>query len=237
MLPEWAVMDLPYAFVTEDAVQEAFQGEIGRMLFEGLEKRDMKGLAIWGNGFKQMTSNRGPLLAPSDFAGQRFRILPSRIIKAEFDAFGAHTAEIPFNEVYRELEAGNVDGGENTITNIYSKKFYKVQKYMTISNHAYLGYAVLINKPFWDRLPPELQTAVEEAMQETSEWVNRYNAQMDNQYLEKIEEDGHTQIHVQTDGERAEWMRRWEPVYRQADRLFGQELMQAVRDLRRKYGG
>lgn len=235
LLPEWAVMDLPYVFLSEDAVQEAFQGEVGQILFERLEESNMKGLAFWSNGFKQMTSNRGPLTHPSDFAGQRFRILPSRIIEEQFSALGAYTASIPFNEVYREFEAGTVDGGENTITNIYSKKFYKVQKYMTISNHGYLGYAVLMNKPFWDRLPPELQIAIEQAMEETTDWINRYAVQMDKRYLEQIKQDGYTQIHMLSDGERAEWMLQWEPLYRKSERLFGQELMQAIRNLQRKY--
>ncbi|CAG7615316.1 C4-dicarboxylate-binding periplasmic protein DctP [Paenibacillus solanacearum] len=236
-VPAWELFDLPYAFLSEEAVEEAFAGEIGRILFKKLESSNMAGLAYWSNGFKQMTSNRGPLVRPEDFRGQRFRILPSKVIEAQFTLFGARTIAIPFNDVYRGYETGIADGGENTISNIYTKRFYKVQQYMTISNHGYLGYGVLTNKKYWDKLPESVRKAVKEAIDETSAWANRNAIQMNQAQLDDIRTHSTIQLHLLTSSERAEWMQAWDPLYRQFERTIGRELIEEVRRLQQKYGG
>jgi len=106
----------------------------------------MKGVAFWSNGFKQVTNNVRPILGPQDFKGLKFRIQPSPLIERHIKNWGGKTSVIPFNDAYRNLADGSVDGQENTISNIVSKRLYQVQKYMTISNHGYLGYAVIFNK-------------------------------------------------------------------------------------------
>ncbi len=55
---------------------------------------------------------------------------------------------------------------ENTISNIYTKKFYEVQKHLTLSNHGYLGYLVVMSKKFWNSLPDDLKSAVIQAMKD-----------------------------------------------------------------------
>ncbi|PLT47755.1 TRAP-type C4-dicarboxylate transport system, periplasmic component [Paenibacillus pasadenensis] len=234
-MPEWSVMDLPFAFPTEKAVEEAFGGEVGSMLFKRLESRGMIGLAFWGNGFKQMTASDRPLEHPQDFRGLKFRILPSPIIDAQFRSLGAVTADIPFNSVYKAFESGTVDGGENTITNIYSKKFYQVQNYMTVSNHAYLGYAVVMNLSFWESLPSDVQGIIQEAMRETTGWANESAREMSRKELAEMRSGRLMSIIDLGEAERREWMDLWEPLYGQAEKLAGRELMDAVRRLRSKY--
>ncbi|ASS67082.1 MULTISPECIES: DctP family TRAP transporter solute-binding subunit [unclassified Paenibacillus] len=236
-MPEWSVMDLPFAFRTEEAVEEAFSGEVGSLLFKRLESRGMIGLAFWGNGFKQMTSSGKPLVHPEDFSGMKFRILPGPIVDAQFRALGASTSDIPFNSVYKAYESGGVDGGENTITNIYSKKFYQVQKYMTVSNHAYLGYAVLMNRSFWESLPADVQAIIQEAMRETTGWANESAREMSRKELAEMRSGRLMNIVDLQEPERREWMALWEPLYGQAEKLAGRELMDAVRRLRSRYGG
>ncbi|HEX6923020.1 MAG TPA: DctP family TRAP transporter solute-binding subunit, partial [Bacillales bacterium] len=125
--PKWQLLDLPFLFPDREAVRAFFDGEIGQLLFKPLETNNIKVMAIWHNGFKQMTSNKGPLIHPSDFQGQRFRIMRSEVLAEQFHALGANTKVIPFNQVYHSLDTGIVDGQENTISNIYSKRFYQVQ--------------------------------------------------------------------------------------------------------------
>ncbi|CAG7656527.1 DctP family TRAP transporter solute-binding subunit [Paenibacillus allorhizosphaerae] len=233
----WELFDLPYAFLTDEAVEEAFAGEIGRILFKKLESKNMMGIAYWSNGFKQMTSNRGPLIHPEDFKGQRFRILPSKVIEAQFKQLDAKTIVIPFNDVYRGYETGIADGGENTISNIYTKRFYQVQQYLTISNHAYLGYGVLTNKKYWDKLPGDVRKILMEAMDETSAWANRNAIQMNKTQLEQIRSHSNIQLHVLTESERAEWMKAWDPLYKQFEKSIGRELIEQIRVLQKKYGG
>ncbi len=235
-VPAWLTFDLPYAFLSDEAVQEAFDGELGKLLFDKLASKNLVGLSYWGNGFKQMTSNHGPLIHPSDFKEQRFRILPSKVIEAQFRQFGAKTNPIPFNEVYRGLESGVVDGEENTISNIRTKKFYQVQKYMTISNHGYLGYTVLMNKSFWDKLPEDVKQPLVEALEETARWANENAIEMNRRQLEELRQQGGMQIHVQTPEERREWMQRWEPIYQEFESTIGKDVMSRIRQLREKYG-
>ncbi|MBE1441660.1 DctP family TRAP transporter solute-binding subunit [Paenibacillus sp. OAS669] len=235
LLPSWMALDLPFAFPTNEAVQEAFQGEIGSTLFGQLERVNMVGMAFWGNGFKQLTSNIGPIVHPSDLRGQHFRTMRSKLLDAEFRLFDMRTTEMPFNQVYRNLENGTVDGGENSISNIYTKKFYQVQKYLTISNHGYLGYAVLMNRTFWKKLPADIQQQIQEAMEETTEWANQNAILMNQKQLEEIRNESRIQIYTLSLEERKEWMDAWEPIYTQYESYIGTELIKKIRKLQQKY--
>ncbi|MBD0383343.1 DctP family TRAP transporter solute-binding subunit [Paenibacillus sedimenti] len=235
VVPEWMAMDLPFAFRNEEAVQQAFQGKIGSILMGKLESKGMIGLGLWANGFQQMTSNKRPLVELEDFRNLKFRILPSEVIEAQFRQLNATTVPIPFNKVYRSMESGEVDSGENTISNIYSRKLYQVQKYMTISNHAYLGYGVIMNKAFWDKLSAAQQKAVGEAMQEATAWANQNAIHLNSKQLDELKKTGQMDIHVLSDEERAEWEQALEPVYQEARAYVGQELIDAVNELRRHY--
>ncbi|AFH65433.1 DctP family TRAP transporter solute-binding subunit [Paenibacillus caseinilyticus] len=236
-VPAWQLFDLPYAFLSEKAVDEAFHGEIGRLLNAKLEDEHMVGLTFWSNGFKHMTSNRGPIVHPGDLSGQRFRVLPSRVIEAQFSLLGASVIPIPFNNTYQAMETGMVDGGENTVSNIHSKKFYEVQKHMTLTAHAYLGYAVLVNEAFWKGIPSHEQSLIREALEETSAWANRNAQEMNASQLRELERYKGIRIHRQTAEERLEWIKAMEPLYRDFEGVIGTELMNQVRALQTKYGG
>jgi tripartite ATP-independent transporter DctP family solute receptor len=235
VIPEWAVMDLPFAFQSDEAVDEAFNGPIGQILFQSLEAKGMVGLGYWANGFQQMTSNKGPLIHPLNFKGLHIRILPSKVIESQFRQLEATTTAIPFNEVYRSMETGIVDGEENTISNIYSKKFYQVQKFLTISNHAYLGYGVLMNKSFWDRLPDGSKKAISEAMKEATVWANQNAVAMNHKQWQELKKFGQINIHILTPEERSEWVYALEPVYDLNEPYIGRKLLDAIRELRIKY--
>jgi C4-dicarboxylate-binding protein DctP len=231
LIPAWSALDLPYAFLAQKDVEQAFHGEIGEMLLATLEPHNMKGLAFWGNGFKQMTGNRNPLIRPQDFFGQRFRIVSSKVLEAQFQALNAQTVVVSFNELYHHLEKGAADGQENTISNIYTKRLYQVQKYMTISNHGYLGYAVIVNKQFWEKLPPEIQAKIMEAMEETSEWNHNLAVSMNEAQLKLLKEKSDMQIHVLTPEERRAWHEAFQPVYQKYTPVIGEELVNKIKQL------
>ncbi|MFC5472119.1 DctP family TRAP transporter solute-binding subunit [Cohnella suwonensis] len=235
VVPEWMVMDLPFAFQNEEAVLESFQSNIGDILLRKLEPEGMIGLGFWGNGFQQMTSNRGLLVHPEDFRDLRFRILPSKVKQAQFNQLQAATISIPFNQVYRSMETGKVDSGENTISNLYSKKLYQVQKYLTLSNHAYLGYGVLMNKSFWEKLPQSQRKAIAEAMQGTTAWANRNAVATNRKQWDELKKKGQMDIHALSLEERSEWQQALEPVYQEVESYIGKELMEAVYELRSRF--
>jgi tripartite ATP-independent transporter DctP family solute receptor len=232
VVPEWMVMDLPFAFQNENAVEKAFRGRIGEILMRKLEPKGMIGLGFWSNGFQQMTSNRGMIVHPDDFRDLKIRILPSKIIEAQFRQLKAKTIPIPFNQVYRSMETGEVDAGENTISNIYSKRLYQVQKYLTISNHAYLGYGVLMNKAFWEKLSDDQQQVITQAMQEATIWANQNAISLNLKQWDELKKTGQMSVHILTDEERNEWKQALEPVYVEAQAYVGKELIEAVNELR-----
>ncbi|MGE5704297.1 MAG: DctP family TRAP transporter solute-binding subunit [Clostridia bacterium] len=229
--PVWSALDLPYLFWDQEEMNRGLSGPIGTILFRSLEEYNMKGLAFWNNGFKQMTSRRGPLYVPHDFAGQRFRIIPSKVLAAQMQALDAVPVPMGFNEVYRELESGRIDGEENTISNIASRRLYQFQRNMTLSNHGYLGYAVVTSKPFWEKLPPDVRSSIEEAMKETTAWSNEQAMQLNEAELANIRQNTALVIHQQTPEEREQWLRAFEPLYKQFAPELGEDLMREINRL------
>ncbi|MEK4788692.1 DctP family TRAP transporter solute-binding subunit [Bacillus sp. FSL K6-2971] len=232
---EWLALDLPFAFSNYDAVQEGLHGAIGQRLFGTLQKDGLKGMAYWTNGFKQITSNKGPIKQPSDLKNQSLRIMQSDMIEKQFKLLGAKSYQESFNSTFQLLETKKVDGEENTISNIYSKKFYHIQDYMTISNHGYLGYVVLTDQSFFDRQTPETKRILLEAMEETTAWNEKHAEQMNKDQLEDIKRESPIAIHELTPAERQKWMKALDPLYEEAEKTIGSTLIKQIRELRARY--
>src|SRR5438105_11582987 len=151
---EFEVLDFPFLFDNIDDEHKVTQGPIGKRMLKMLDSKGIVGLAFWDNGFKEMTSNK-PIRKPEDFKGQKIRIQSSKVIDAQMRALGAIPQVMGFGEVYQALQTGVVDGQENPTSNIFQSKLYEVQKYITNTNHGYIGYVVVTNKKFWDGLPAD----------------------------------------------------------------------------------
>ncbi|MCM3764960.1 DctP family TRAP transporter solute-binding subunit [Neobacillus niacini] len=211
--PEWALFDLPFLFENDQDIKDTLSSELGKKFLTLNENKGIKGLALWSNGFKQMSSNLNPLRNPEDFSGQRFRIMPSPIIAEQFKALGAKPIEVPFDQLYTSLQEEAFDGQENTISNIYSRRIYGMQKYMTVSNHGFLGYAVLMNKEFWDSLPEQVQRDINEAMAETTSWMVSESLRVNREQLGLIEQQSSIDIDYLSEQEQKKWFKALKPVY------------------------
>jgi tripartite ATP-independent transporter DctP family solute receptor len=233
--PSWMIFDLPFAFPSEEAVNEAMRGSIGERLITSLASNRIVCLAFWNGGFRQITSNKGPIGQPSDLMGQKFRIQPSKVIEDQYRLFEAKTFPIPFNQIYRSLENGIVDGEENSISNIYSKKLYQVQRYMTVTNHNYLGYGVLINKAFWDKLPSHVQQGIREAMDETTAWANRNAILVNKSQWQDMQAGSNMQIYRLSKAEREQWSGAFVPLINQYKEIIGRDSMHDLDNIRQKY--
>ena len=235
MFPEMQLFDLPYAFADTARVHQATDGEIGLKLAAVMGKNNILPLAYWDNGFKQMTSSKGPLIYPADFYNLTFRVMiNSQVLEEQFRAFGAKTVQLPFNEVYQALTGGAVEGQENTMSNILSQKFYEAQPYMTISNHGFMCYVVLTNARFWNSLPADIRKILEETMVEVTAWEREKAKELNERDLTKIKASGKVQIHIQTEAEKKIWKKVWEPLYDRFTPVIGPQLMKAVRDLQKQ---
>ncbi|MFD3450393.1 TRAP transporter substrate-binding protein [Microbacteriaceae bacterium 4G12] len=233
--PKWGVLDLPFAFPSYEALQEGLNGKIGELLLESLKTNDIKGLAHWSNGFKQITSNKGPICTPKDINGQSFRIMQSNVIQSQFDLLKVNALEDSFNSTYQLIESGKVDGEENTISNIYSKKFYNVQNYLTITNHGYLGYVVMMDEKVWNKQTEKTKQILLEAMKETTAWNNEQSIQMNKEQLELIKQNSSIQIHELSNEERNEWEKALSPIYDKLAPTIGEDLVEELKKLQQKY--
>jgi C4-dicarboxylate-binding protein DctP len=226
---EFELFDLPYIFPSKEVLYRVTDGPVGKKLFAKLESKGIRGLAYWDNGFKDMTANR-PLHHPSDFKGLKMRIQSSKVLDAQMRALGANPQSMAFSEVYQALQTGVVDGTENTPSNIYTQKMHEVQSNMTVSNHGYIGYAVIVNKKFWDGLPPDIRTELEGAMKETTKYNNEIAKQENDKALEEIRKSGKTKVYVLNDQEKAEWRKALLPVQKQMAGRIGADLIKEVND-------
>lgn len=216
---QFELFDLPMLFKDRAALQTITQGEIGKSLLAMLEPKGIKGLAYWDNGFKIMTAN-SPVVHPDDFLGLKMRIQSSKILEAQFQALGAVPQVMAFSEVYQALQTGVVDGTENTPSNTYTQRVNEVQKYGTISNHGYIGYAVIVNKAFWDGLPEDVRGELDKAMAEATDYANSIAESENKAAMDAMIAAKTTDFHVQTEEEREEWYDVLKVVHEEmADRI------------------
>ncbi len=224
---EFEAFDLPYIFPTKAALYSVTEGPIGKSLLQKLEPKGITGLAYWDNGFKVMSANK-QLRVPADFRGQKLRIQSSKVLDAQMRALGANPQVLAFSEVYQALQTGVVDGTENPPSNMYTQKMHEVQKHVTLSNHGYLGYAVIVNKKFWDGLPADIRTSLTTAMRDATTFEKAI-AQRDNDLaLEAIKKTGKTTVYTPTAAEQAEWRKMLLPVHKQMESRIGAELIGSI---------
>ncbi len=221
---EFEVFDLPYILPDLKTLRKVTEGPLGTKLLKLLDAKGITGLAYWDNGFKQMSANK-KLITPADYQGVKFRIQSSRVIQAQFKALGSLPQVMAFSEVYQALQTGVVDGQENTWSNIYTQKMHEVQKYITETNHGYIGYVVIVNKKFWDDLPADIRDPLSKAMKEATEFSNAQSQKENDDALAEIKKSGKSEI-IKLTAEQDEAMRKaMEPVYKEAAGRIGQPLI------------
>ena len=224
---EFEVFDLPFIFSDKAALYRVTDGPVGKSLLAKLEPKGIKGLAYWDNGFKEMTANK-PLRNVSDFKGLKMRIQSSKVLDAQMRALGANPQVLAFSEVYQALQTGVVDGVENTPSNLYTQKMHEVQKHLTISDHGYIGYAVIVNKKFWDGLPPDVRGQLEGAMKEATKYSNDIAQKENDEAMEGIRKAGKTTIYTLTTAEKAQWKAALAPVSKAMAVRLGKETIAAI---------
>jgi len=224
---EFEVFDLPYIFNGYSSLHRVTEGPIGQNLLKKLEPKGIVGLAYWDNGFKQMSANK-ILKTPADFRGLKMRIQSSKVLDSEMRALGATPQVMAFSEVYQALQTGVVDGTENPVSNFYTQKMHEVQKYLMMSDHGYLGYAVIVNKKFWDGLPADIRTQLEAAMKESTRYANAIASTENLDALDKVKKSGKTQIVPLTDAEKAVWAKALVKVHKEQESRIGKDLIQAI---------
>ncbi|MHB1652247.1 MAG: TRAP transporter substrate-binding protein [Desulfitobacteriaceae bacterium] len=229
MFPEWQLLDLPYAFSNLASVHTFMDGSVGKELFAQLKREKILGLTMWDNGFKQMTNNKHPLILPVDFKGLHFRVMSSKVLQDQFATLGATAMPMAFSDVHEALKSGGVDGEENTVSNIFTQRFDQVQKYITISNHGYIGYVVLTNMDFWASLPAPVRKVLEDTLAEVTLWEREKAQEVNDNQLAALEKEGKIQIKRLSPAEQKSWQGAMSPVYDKLAREIGPDLIDTVK--------
>jgi len=222
---EFELFDLPYIFPNHETIHRVMDGEIGKHMFAKLETKGLHGLAFWDNGFKQMSANK-PLRTIADFKGLKMRIQSSKVLDAQMKALGANPQVMAFSEVYTALQQGVVDGTENPPDNLYTQKMHEVQKHLTVSDHGFLGYAVIVNKKFWEGLPADIRATLEQAMKEATAFERSIAKAENDDALSKVRAAKTTEVYILPNEERAKWRAVLLPVHKEFEGSIGKDLIQ-----------
>jgi C4-dicarboxylate-binding protein DctP len=235
--PEFELFDLPFLFGQVSEMRRITQGPLGQRLLQGLSQQGLTGLGFFDNGFKQMSANR-PLLAPADFVGLRMRVQSSRVIAAQMRALGAYPVNLPFGETRRALAAGVVDGTENPVSNFWTQGMHEVQSDLSLTEHGYLGYAVVSNQRFWLSLSPPDRELLGQALHEALAYGNQIADAQNIKALTALRQANTSRIHSLTPLQRVRLRQAVEPVHQALAQRLGSAWMEALRDaLRRSSSG
>ena len=157
ILPDLGVFDLPFLFANEKEADAVLDGDFGKYINGKLPAVGLVNLAYWENGFRNLTNSKKPVNKVEDFPGLKVRVMQNNVFLDTFKTMGANPVPMAFGEVFPALETKAIDGQENPFVTIDTSKFYEVQKYLSVTRHAYTPFMVLYSKSLWDKLSPAEQ--------------------------------------------------------------------------------
>ena len=228
------VFDLPFLFDDLDAVNRFQKRAKGRQLLRSMEDHNIVGLAYWHNGMKQLSATRA-LNMPGDANGLSFRIQPSAVLEAQFGQVGANSQKLPFSEVFKALQSGQVQGAENPWSNIYSQKLHEVQPFISETNHGVLDYMLVSNSRFWYGIPHQTRMELEAIIDEVTYVVNKQAEAANQADRQRIVDSGRSQVINLTAEQRQAWRDAMRPVWEQFQGQIGSDVIKAAQTVNRKH--
>ena len=220
---KFRLFDLPFIFKDINAVDAYQNSEGGQALLGSMRRKGLQGLAFWHNGMKQISADR-PLLLPTDAAGLKFRVQPSDVLVAQFNALGANPQKMAFSEVYGALQTKVISGQENTWSNIYGKKFFEVQDGTTESNHGIIDYLLVASTEWLDGLPADVRDQFTTIVGEVTVARNAESANV-NQANKKLIMDAGGVVRTLTAEQRQAWVDAMKPVWKEFEGDIGADVI------------
>lgn len=214
LLPSWELLDLPFLIENNEQLEMVLNSELKNRLLEELEEYHIKGLDFWANGFKQIAANKHPVLQTEHFKNLHIRVMNDKLLSEQMKLLGATPVVSDFDNVFTMMETEQINAQENTISNIYSKGFHTYEKYITLSNHGIMGYAILINEDFWDNLKPEYQQAILESLDEMRSWQFEQSKLINESSLNALKSLESVRIYTPTNQQIEQWKEKVRPIYK-----------------------
>ncbi|HEY8048874.1 MAG TPA: TRAP transporter substrate-binding protein [Ramlibacter sp.] len=186
----FGLFELPYIVKDRDHMKRIEQAVFWPSLEPAAEKKGLKILAVWENGYRHITNNKHPIKVPADLQGIKLRVPEGKWRVKMFQEYGANPSPMKFSELFTALQTGVMDGQENPLTQIYSAKLQEVQKYLSLSGHVYTPAYVVVSARKWEQLPPDVRKVIEDTAKETQAFVYETAQKDENDLLAKLKQAG-----------------------------------------------
>ncbi len=224
--PRVQILDLPFLLPSEEIMMKVLDGPVGRKILDTLDGHGMYAVNFWGAGFRHMTNNIRAIEEPESLKGIKMRTMQSPILLSTYRNFNSNPTAMAFTEVYNGLQQGVIEGQENPIANISTMRFYEVQKHMSMTSHAYHGYAAVVNKDAWEALPADLQEIMTEAFNNGRDLARKLTSDFEKEAIEVIKK--HTTVTELTPEQMAAFIKASQPVHEEFREVVTSELLDAV---------
>lgn len=228
-IKEFGIFDLPFFFANFKEVDAVMDGPVGAQLFKKMEGIGMVGLAYWDNGFRHMTNSKRKITKTEDIDGLKIRVIPNPVFIATFKALNANAVPMPYPELYNALESKAVDAQETPVGLIQSSKFYEVQKYLTLTGHAYTAFFVAASKKWWDTLSPSDQKLVLEAARESAPYQRQLSRDGADRITKELKDEG-MDVTTLAPAEMAKLREMVKPVVAKFSEVIGADLIKQARE-------
>ncbi len=236
IVKELGVFDLPFLFANEKEVDAVLDGNAGAYFNQKLEAAGVVNLAYWENGFRNLTNSKRAVNKVEDFDGVKVRVMQNNIFLDTFKTLGTNAVPMAFGEVFTALETKTIDGQENPFVTINTSKFYEVQKYLSVTRHAYTPFLVLYSKKMWDTLSKDEQAALREAAIEGQKVQRATIRASDGKALADLKAKG-MQVNEITSAEQRRMFEKVKPVYDKNAATIGADAINVVVDALKKARG
>ena len=237
IVKELGAFDLPFLFANEKEADAVLDGPAGAYFNKKLEEAGVVNLAYWENGFRNLTNSKRPVAKPEDFDGVKVRVMQNNIFLDTFKTLGTNAVPMAFGEVFTALETKTIDGQENPFVTIETSKLNEVQKYLSVTRHAYTPFLVLYSKKLWDQLNAQEQAVLREAAIEGQKVQRSANRTLSEQSLTSLKAKGMV-VNEVTPAEQLRMFQKVKPVYDRNIPTIGGEAVNMVLDgLKKARGG
>lgn len=235
IVKELGAFDLPFLFANEKEADAVLDGPAGEYFNKKLEAAGLVNLAYWENGFRNLTNSKKPVAKAEDFEGVKLRVMQNNIFLDSFKTLGANAVPMAFGEVFTALETRTIDGQENPFVTIETSKFSEVQKYLSVTRHAYTPFLVLYSKKLWDQLNPQEQAVLREAAREGQKVQRAANRALNEKSLASLRKT--MTVNEVSAAEQKRMLEKVKPVYDKNVPNIGTEAVGVVTDALKKVRG
>jgi tripartite ATP-independent transporter DctP family solute receptor len=220
---EMALWDTPFLISNAREADILLDGPIGDKIKAKLQDKGLVGLVYWENGFRNLTNSKRPITKMEDLDGVKLRVMQNNVFLNSFKTLGANAIPMSFSELFSALETKTVDGQENPFNTILSSKFYEVQKYMTVTNHVYSPWIVLVSKKWWDQLSKDEQKILNDAARASRDFERKDTRDEAAQAMANLKAKG-MQVNELSAAESTRMRNKLDTIYAQIGTEVGMDL-------------